>query len=326
MSGKRLYIVWYSHARRAETLTRELNAQVVFLFETRIKNRWLKPLRYMIQGWKTWHLLDRERPSVVIAQSPPIFAPLTVALWCKLHGKKRFTYVIDCHPGTFYDHHWRWALWLLRLLARGAVVTTLCNEDAQYILKQWRVRGLFIPDGLPTMEPASGTIGSEGEARIALISTFSQDEPIAEVFEAARKLPQVTFYVTGNPQRASSALLARKPANVVLTGFLRGSTYNGLLHNVHGILVLTNLANSLSCGAFEALSIVKPTIVSDMPEMRRCFPFGFIHVENTPEAIAKGVELLLSEQEPLTTEVMRLRDDYADRRQPKLEEFVTLLR
>lgn len=325
MSDKRLYIVWYSFARRAETLAREVNAQVFFLYEKRVNNRWLKPLRYLVQGWKTWRLLERERPSVVIAQSPPIFAPFTVALWCKLRGKKHTTYVIDCHPGTFYDHHWRWALSLLRLLTRGAIVTILCNENAQYILKQWGVRGLFLPDGLPTMEPASGTIGSEGEVRMALISTFSQDEPIAEVFEAARKLPQVTFYVTGDPQRASSDLLARKPDNVVLTSFLRGSTYSGLLYNVHGILVLTNELNSLNCGAYEALSIVKPTIVSDMPEMRRCFPFGFIHVENTPEAIAKGVELLFNEQEPLTTEVMRLRDDFAARRQPKLEEFLTLL-
>jgi glycosyltransferase involved in cell wall biosynthesis len=325
MSNKRLFIVWYSHSRRAETLSREVNAQLVFLDELSFKKRWFKPLHYLALGWKTWRLLERERPVLVIVQSPPIFAPLTVALWCKLRRKKRTTYVIDCHPGTFYDSNWQWALPALRWLSRSAITTTLCNEDTQYILKQWDMKCLFLPDGLPTMEHASGTIGSEGEARIAVISTYSLDEPIAEIFEAARQLPQVIFYVTGDPQRASSKLLARKPDNVVLTGFLRGGAYSGLLHNVHGIIVLTNTLNSLTCGAYEALSLVKPTIVSDTPEMRRCFPHGFIFIENTPEAIAESVELLLSKQEMLTAEVMNLRDDFSARRQPKLEEYVRLL-
>ena len=325
MNDKRLYLVWYKHARRAETMAREIQAQLVFIFEQRLNKRGLKLLRYLVQGWHTWRLLERERPAVVVAQSPPIFAPLTAALWCKLRGKRQSVYVIDCHPGTFYDPHWHWALKLLRPLTRGAAATILCNEDAQCILKEWGVNGLFLPDGVPTMEPASGTIGSGGEARMALISTFSMDEPIAEFFEAAGKLPHVTFYVTGDPRRAPAHLLARAPANVVLTDFLRGGTYTALLKNVQGLLVLTTNPNSLTCGAYEALSVGKPTIISNTAEMLRCFPSGFITVENTPEAIAKGVELLLSEQEVFAREVKRLREDYAARRRPKLEEFVALL-
>ena len=61
-NGKTLYIVWYSHARRAETLSKELNAQLVFIYEAQLKGFWLKALRYVIQGWKTWRLLERERP------------------------------------------------------------------------------------------------------------------------------------------------------------------------------------------------------------------------------------------------------------------------
>src|ERR1700685_3701158 len=110
MNGKILYIVWFTHARRAETLSKELGAKLVFVYEAQIKRKWLKPLRYMIQAWKTWMLLERERPAFVIVQSPPVFAPLAVALWCKLRGKKRVSYIIDCHPGTFYHEQWRWAL------------------------------------------------------------------------------------------------------------------------------------------------------------------------------------------------------------------------
>ncbi len=350
MNDKILYIVWYTHARRAETLARELGAKLVFVYETQLLSPWLRPLRYIVQSWKTWRLLEQERPAFVIVQSPPTFAPLAVALWCKLRSKKRVSYVIDCHPGNFYHPDWRWALPLLRPLARGAITSLLCNEEAQNTLQKWNANSIFLPDGLPDLSSTSGTVGYEGDARIAVISTFADDEPVAEVFAAARLLPHVTFYVTGNPERATSPprnytsrlrgkfyvtdnpehatneLLAHKPENVILTGFLRGSVYNGLLHHVDGIMVLSRLRTTLSCGAFEALSVAKPTIVSDLPEQRQRFSRGFILVENTPEDIARGVETLLNERAAFTQKAELLREEYLSFRQPNLDKLVSLLK
>ena len=326
MNGKILYIVWYTHARRAETLARELNAKLVFIYQAKPKSFWLKPLRYGIQAWKTWKLLEQERPAYVIAQSPPTFAPLAVALWCKFRSKKRTAYLIDTHPGNFYHRHWRWALPLLRPLARGAVTSLLCNEDAQETLQGWNANYIFLPDGLPDLSWASGTIGSEGAARVAVISTIADDEPITELFEAARLTPGVTYYLTGNPARASKELLAIKPENIVLTGFLRGSIYNGLLHNTDSIMILSKLPTTLSCGAFEALSLAKPTIVSDLPEQRRWFSHGFILVENTQKISARGVELSLSDRPTHTHRAEFLREEYSSARQPKLDKLRSLLK
>ena len=350
MNDKILYFVWFTHARRAETLARELGAKLVFVYEYQLLNPWLRPLRYIVQSWKTWILLERERPAFVIVQTPPTFAPLAVALWCKLRGKKRASYIIDCHPGNFYHPLWRWALPLLRPLARGAITSLLCNEEAQNTLLKWNANYIFLPDGLPDLSSTSGTVGSQGDARIAVISTFADDEPVAEVFAAARLLPHVTFYVTGNPERAAlqprdrrrtrdatfyvtgdperstNELLAHKPENVILTGFLRGSVYNGLLHHVDGIMILSRLRTTLSCGAFEALSLAKPTIVSDVPEQRRWFSRGFILVENTPEDIARGVETLLSEHAAFIYKAELLREEYLSFRQPKLDKLVSLLK
>lgn len=324
MGVKKLFIVWYDFSRRAETLAAEVDAQVSFQYEVGLKGKWLTPLRYLVQGWKTWRLLDREQPEVVLVQSPPILAPLLVALWCNLRGN-RVPYVIDCHPATFYSP-WRFASPLLHLLSRRALVTLLCNEAAQDILQGWRVKGIFLPDGLPTFSHTSGTIGSEGEARIAVISVFDSVEPIAEVFAAARLLPEVTFYVTGDPKRATTRLLAQRPENVILTGFLRGETYAGLLESVHGMAILTKAPNDLSCGAYEALGIAKPAIISDWPASRRCFKRGFVYVYNTPAAIAAGIKKLLNEQAMLADEITAMRTEYASTRQPRLEEFAALLK
>src|SRR5205085_10632459 len=123
MSVKTIFIVWANRSRRAETMAAELDGQVSFQHEDKLKGRWLMPLRYLLQGWKTWRFLERERPEVVLVQSPPIFAPLIVALWCQLQRKTRpsgcrVSYAIDCHPSTFYSRNWRWALPLLRFLSQ----------------------------------------------------------------------------------------------------------------------------------------------------------------------------------------------------------------
>ena len=330
MSTKSLFVVWYNHSRRAETLAAELSGKVSFQYEGSLKGHWLKPLRYLIQGWKTWRLLERERPETVVVQSPPIFASAIVAIWCMLRGKTgpskhRLSYAIDCHTGTFHHRNWRWALLLLRLLSRRAAVTLVTDKAALDILQSWKVRSLLLEDALPVLGLAAGTIGSEGEARVAVINKFDSDEPMAEVFAAAQLLPHVTFYITGDPKRAAGTLLAQKPQNVVLTGFLRGSDYTGLLKNVHGVVVLTNEPHAVNCGAYEALAMIKPAVVSDWPELRRCFTHGFIHVTNTPEAIASGVKKMLDEQAKLTTEVIAMRSEMLARRQPKFEEFAALL-
>jgi len=331
MSVKSIFIVWYSHSRRAENLAAELDGQVSFLYEPRLKGRWLTPLRYLVQSWKTWRLLERERPEVVLVQSPPIFALLIVAVWCELRGNIRSLghqtlYVLDCHPATWYHRKWRWAKPLMYLLARGAAVTLCTNEGAQDLLHIWKVRGFFLSDGIPTLSPATGTIGSEGEIRVAVIGSLDPDEPVAEVFAAARLLPQVTFYIAGDQNKLSAKLLVQKPENVILTGFLRSGAYTALLKNVHGLAILTKESKALNCAAYEAVAMAKPAVVSDWLEMRHSFSRGFIYVMNVPEAIAEGVKKMLDEQETLTSEVMALRSDLEKRRRPKFEEFVALLK
>ena len=146
-----------------------------------------------------------------------------------------------------------------------------------------------------------------------------------EVFAAARLLPRVTLYVTGNPQLAPARLLAQKPENVILTGFLRGSAYSALLKNVHGIVILTNEPDDLSCAAYEAVAASKPAVVSDRSENKLWFTRGFVYVNNTPQAIAEGIRKMLNEQAALALEVTALRSELAVRRRPGVEELAALL-
>jgi glycosyltransferase involved in cell wall biosynthesis len=330
MKVKSIFIVWEIRSRRAESLAAELEGNVFFLRGNRLKAQWLTPVRYLVQAWKTWWLLERERPEVVVVQAPPTFAPLLVAIWCILRCKTRsgmsaLPYAIDCHTGTFHRPKWRLFLPLQKLLSQHALVTIVTDSAALATLQEWKVKSLFLEDALPLLAAPTETIGSEGTSRVGVISSLDDDEPIADIFAAARLLPQVTFYITGRPERLPTSLATQKPENVVMTGYLKGSVYTSLLKNVHGLIVLTNEPHAVNCGAYEAAAMAKPAIISDWPDLRRCFPHGFIHVTNTPDMIAAGIQKILNEQEVLTTEVIALRAELLARRKPVFEEFVSLL-
>lgn len=322
---KTLFIAWARHSRRAETLASELGGTMHFVYTPPPQRRWLAPLRYLKLARQTWSILEQERPQSVLVQAPPIFAPLIAALWCKLRSTRQYPIrlAIDCHSGSFYDARWRWSLPVQRLLSRFATVTVVACTDALRYMKNWHARGLFLVDGLPTLSLPSGTAGTEGTERIAVISSFEPDEPIAELFAAARLLPQVSFYFSGDARRLSASL--RPPANVVLTGFLSDEEYSGLLHNVHGLLVLTSEPNVLNCGVYEALVAERPAVISNWPLLRSCFDRGCVYVSNDARSIADGVEQLLAQRTALTQETRAMRSELNARRTPIFQELVALL-
>lgn len=323
MKQKSLFIVWAAHSRRAETLAAQMGGSVSFQFAANLKKKkWLVPVRYVVQAWNSWRTLEREQPDVVLVQSPPIFASLLVALWCKL--RKR-TYAIDAHSGAFYYGRWKWALPVQAWLSRRAVVTIVAHDEALKLVQSWGAKGVFLEDKIPLMPPSSSDLGSEGQKRVAIISSFDYDEPETELFAAARQLPHVTFYHTGNYKKASPELLAQKPDNLILTGFVSNEDYNGLVRNVDGLVILTTEPNLLNCGAYEALAVERPAVISDWPGLRRYFSRGFVYVSNTPGDIAAGIEQMLSEKSALVSHGQTLRVELADDWQRKFDNVTALL-
>lgn len=332
MQDTPLFVVWARYSRRAATLSAELHGQLTLQYEDRLQARWLKPLSYLVYTWRTWQLLERQRPRTVIVQVPPIFALLVVAAWCAWRGEKvtghRVPYIIDCHTGTFYDLRWKWSLPLLHWLAKRALVTLVASDEAQKILQHWEVKNLFLIDGIPILDQPTGTVGSEGQVRVAVISGFGLDEPIPELFEAAKLLSYVTFYMSGNPARAggqAGKILEQRPANVHLTGYLSESAYVGLLKNVHGLVDLTKQPHLLTCGAYEALAVGKPGVISDWPLLKHYFTRGFIYVQNSPQEIAEGITKLIRERATLKEDILDLRQELYTRRKPAFEKLTSLI-
>ncbi len=142
---------------------------------------------------------------------------------------------------------------------------------------------------------------------VTVVNTFARDEPLKAVLQAAAKLPDVRFSVTGKLSRANPDLPKQAPSNVVFTDFLPDQAYYQLLRSSHAVMSLTTRDHTLQCGACEALSLERPIITSDWPLLREYFCSGTVHVDNTPASIRQGIESLKEDYNRYEAEVVELR-------------------
>jgi glycosyltransferase involved in cell wall biosynthesis len=248
--------------------------------------------------------LRRERPDVIFVQNPPIFAVVVAFLYARFYGAR---YVIDSHTGAFIGLKWGWSVGLHRMLSRGALTTIVHNKSQEKSVRRWGCPYLvvaFTPGDYPSGEfyPLSGKFN------VAIICGFGPDEPLEILFEAAGHLREVSFYVTGDTQRLDRRLLGKKPENIFLTGYLSYERYIGLLRGVSAIMDLVNNGHTLLMGAFEAVSLGVPLVVSDWPLLRDYFSLGTVYIPNTIEGIGEGVRRAQREQTVLRRDILFLRE------------------
>jgi glycosyltransferase involved in cell wall biosynthesis len=299
------FVAWVRYDRRPELLARRLGGTLHNVIHGSQGKLWQAPVRYAAQARETWRLLRRERPDVVYVQNPPIFAAIVVAWYARRSGAR---FIIDSHTSAFQARRWRWSLGMHRWLSRRALTTIVHNAAQAEIVAQWgapyTVLGFVFGD-----YPAGTAFSRNGKFVVAVVSTFEKDEPLDLVFEAARNLPAVSFYVTGDSKRAAPGLLVQKPENCHLTGFMDYDEYIGLLRGADAVMDLTTRDHTLLMGGFEAVALGKPLITSDWPILRSYFSAGTVHVPNTVEGITDGVQQARRHPQELRQEMQRMRDE-----------------
>jgi glycosyltransferase involved in cell wall biosynthesis len=295
---------------RSQVLAEAIHAQNHFIHFLKFKRVQYAPFKYVLQFSKTLRVLNRENPAVVVVATPPVFAAVAVYLYAK-SAKKPFA--IDAHTGSFLDPKWKWSRGIHALLSRRALCTIVTNEHLSKVVSQeWGGKALVVPGTIPDLGD-TGPLGLpslplSAKLNVAVPCSFSNDEPISAIIEAATHLvDQVTFYITGDSRIADSHLLSQASENVVLTGFLPRKGFVTLLRSVDAVLVLTERDHTMQLGGYEAMALGKPLVTSDWEILKQYFSIGTLHTDNTSEDIRAKLNLLLDNtaREQLSAE-MRL--------------------
>lgn len=305
---KVIFIKWFPYDKRNEAIAEAIGADCYFISYFKKRSLWNAPPRYLLQFIKSFYLFMKIKPKIIFVTNPPVFAVLCVALYCSI-SKSHF--VIDSHTGAFIGK-WAFFVKIHKHVARKALLAITTNSFYDSIYRKWGVRSYIISD-IVSDYPVGNTRELQGAFNIVFICSFAPDEPIAEVIKAAAGLqsevPDVIFYVTGNPQNADPELLRNIPDNIMLTGFLPDQDYFDLLHSADAIMVLCAHDNTMQQGAYEAVSASKPMILSDWSALRSIYPSGAVFVKNNAQSIQEGIKETIEKHHDLKIQMIQLKEE-----------------
>lgn len=290
-----VWITW-ERQRRSIEMARQLDVPL-HLIDTGRRGL----ARYVLSVWQTLSVLRRERPRVVFAQNPSV---LLAALVCAVRPFFGYRVVVDRHSNfDFADTDSGLLNRISNYSLRKADLTIVTNTFLERLVAAKGGRGFILQDPLPVL--ASGPpMPLKGRKNVVFVCTYKPDEPVAEVLEAARRLPDdVVVHVTGNDKRLPDELRATLPGNVVLTGFLSQADYDRLMASANLVLELTTRDHTLLCGAYEALSVGTPLVISNMTALVEYFRAGVVVTTNDAPAIAAAIETALAREDALRADI-----------------------
>jgi glycosyltransferase involved in cell wall biosynthesis len=265
--------------------------------------------RRIEQTLRTLGLLRQRRPSVLFVQNPSLALTVLAVL---SRGTFGYYLVVDAHNEGVrpFARRGRLVHWLTRRLLRGADATIVTNGALVKDVDAAGGRALVLPDRLPEPEwPGSHAAASEEVADIVVISSFMSDEPVGEIVAAATSLPGVRFAFTGDARRFHGREI-ELPPNVRLTGYLPDKAFWKLLSQAAVICDLTLKPDCLVCGAYEALALAKPMVLSDNPATRELFGRAAVLTNNEAADIARAVRTAIDERDRLAANARVLREQY----------------
>lgn len=302
-----LFIIWGKEVKLSQYLAQELAALPCQVYYEKFLS-WRMPaaIRYIFQTVKTWQLLLKHRPSLVIVQNPPFIAPLVCLPYCKLFKAKL---MIDSHTAAFLDRKWERLSFLFRFVAKRANLNTCHNFKNLEILKSWGIKPsmvlqFFNPefDRLSLSEPLSDENLEKdlqgSECPILMVNRFASDDDFETVFETARLMPEADFYITGDYHKLAGRL-GNIPKNIVLTGYLKHQDFMRLMDRSEVVLAFTLRPDTVLWSIREIMALRKPFVTTDSEVMRHYFGEVGLFAKSDPLAISSAITEALEKSEDI---------------------------
>ena len=302
--GSPIHLAWTVFQRRQVSMAKAAGFECVFL-PIKAKGKLDKALGYLRALIQSVFILKKRHPDVVWVQLPQVPA-LWAALFYRALCCPSARIVADCHNAQLRAPWSRFplALWSLR----RADVILVHNEAMFERAKEigWPMNKVHVLEDVP---PVFSDVEPKGLAKsqidapkpwVVFPGSFAADEPIAEVMEAARLAPELTFIITGRPDRAprNGHDITRLPSNMRLPGFLSIEVFDDLLREADVVMGLTREEGIQLSVCNEALGFRRPLVTSDTAILHRLFSEAAVMVSTgDPQSIVNGCREALANGE-----------------------------
>ncbi len=297
---QRIWLTWEEH-RRSRELAEKFDSTYMPLL-TNLPN----PMRYAWLILRTLFCVAKHHPTVIFCQNPSI---VLTALICATRFMHRAIVVVDRHTNFYFEHHlsrelkWRLHNFLGWWTDRHADLVIVTNAYlAEYVTNEGGV-SVVLPDPLPNLTPSTRQINKAKPIEVLFVGSGGHDEPLKEVLAAAQELvKKIHLTITSSGSKRLGSTLS-SPANVSYPGYLPYDEYVARLCASDIIVVLTTMEHTLCCGAYEAISALRPMVLSATPTIENYFTQGAVYTNPDAHSIAKAITKAIDNWEQLRREV-----------------------
>jgi Glycosyl transferases group 1 len=313
-----LALTWDYH-RRTDELCAGLGLELLILQRSRFRGLW----RYLELTSRTRALLAARHVDVLLVTNPSL---ILAALCVLLRSLYSYKLIVDAHNEAVrpFLNPQVWMKSLARWVIRHSDLTIVTNSRLAALVSSYGGVPFVLPDRIPT-PPAAGPVPQLlGPFSAALVATYAVDEPIGAVIEAVRGT-DIQLYVTGNSSKLARGLRASAPANVHFTGFLEDDAYWGLLRAADAVIDLTLIDDCIVCGAYEALSLGKPSVLSNNAASVDLFGEAAVFADNTPADVRRALSALRSRHPQIQVEAERKRRELTERWDRSARDLLALI-
>lgn len=315
--GPALHLSWTVFQRRQASMAPLVGLDCVFLpLDYKGRSHLRRAWAYLAVAWRSWRVLQARQPQELWVQLPQV-PLLWVALLYRLLAPHPVRLVADCHNAMFRPP-WVRVPFGLGALAQCELVVVhndeVWREAVALGLPPARLR--VLEDVPPLRQPGAvapavpALLAGRPRPWVLYPGSFSADEPVAEVLQAARLLRgQGVVVVTGRLSNAAKHghAIDDMPSNVVLTDYLPLADFEALLVHCDVVLALTRHDGIQLSVCNEALGFGRAMVMSDTPLLRRLFGSAAVAVDSSnPAALVGGIDAATARRQDLEQQATRL--------------------
>jgi glycosyltransferase involved in cell wall biosynthesis len=297
------WITWERH-QRSLSITSELGIPLLEL--NRSGGR---AARYFHNSLATIRALLARRYRRVFVQVPSVVLGCLGLLLARLRGARL---IVDAHNAVIEGAEGapQPLRSIYRLVLRHADIVIVTNAFLAERVRRLGGTPAVLPDPVPAFR-ADRAVGTEAGS-VVVISTWADDEPLEAVLDAAALLPpSLRLTITGKP-RGSAGARAAGVRGVHLSGFVSHAEYLRMLTAAQVVVDLTTREDCLVCGAYEALALGRPLVVSDTRALRALLDDAALYTDNSAAAIAHAVSAAAEQHAALRQRCEQRRVVYLD--------------
>ncbi len=316
--GKPLYLSWIRFQRRPVSMQACFDFDVHFM-PIRWRGKAGLALSYLANFGASLKLLWSQRPDTVWVQVPQ-YPALWAAMIYRRFSSRRITLVADCHNSIVWKPWNRFPLGPSLLPSCDLVLVHNAEVAVDAAALGVPAEKMLVLEDAPGESTRAASPPADDSPRPWLVfpASWAADEPIAQVLEAARRMPEATFFITGNPTRANPLPPAEQiPRNVKLLGFLPLADFDAYLSHADLVLALTLEEGIQLSVCNEAVGLGLPMVCSGTRILRQIFRQGTVFVDaSDPDSIVAGCREALAQREDLALQMQAFR---LERRQQWLQ-------